>query len=121
MKSPAVSAAHKFWSEAVLTGVQDRNCCGSTPITLTRRPWMVMAAPSTASTFRTPGIPRSAATWAVLRPAGSIAARSGRTICRYPVPVPAGAAVAGAGAVLTGAGLGSSTNGVAASSTATAP
>ena len=74
------SADHSRESEAVRSGVQDRNCGGSTPSTLTCLPAAVILAPSTASTLRTPPSLPIRATWAGLRPFGSMTTTSGRTI-----------------------------------------
>jgi hypothetical protein len=79
-KWPRCSAVHSRWSEAVASGVQDRNCSASTPSTLIgffAFPSLI-AAPSADTMLRTPLIRRSFLSWLELSPVGSITSRSGR-------------------------------------------
>ncbi len=79
-KWPRCSAVHSRWSEAVASGVQDRNSPGFTPSTLTGFfPFpSLIAAPSADTMLRTPLIRDSFLSWPELSPAGSITSRSGR-------------------------------------------
>ena len=79
-KWPRSSAVHSRWSEAVASGVQERNCPGSTPSTFTRPAPSRIEAPSADTRPRTPGIRDSLARCAVVSPDGTITSRSGRTM-----------------------------------------
>ena len=78
-KPPESSAVHSCWSDAVFSGVHDRNCWGFTPITFTLALPLATSAPSSASVCLTPWIAPIRARLASLMPPASITARSGST------------------------------------------